>query len=300
MLAATALGACGQGSSTVTNPTSSSSASTTPAGNGTLRTKAQAVAFAEAVNLRPADVPGFRPAPSEQPRGTGEQRLERAMLECVGLLSGHDELAQVDSREFEQATVTGQLGVSSSVAVARTPAIAARGLTPTHNPQDSPRARACLAHSLSRDVERNPKGGPNILSLSASPERALAPGTGGGVVLRTVADVTLGSRPVPLSLDFYGFVCGQTQIGLFTTSLPGSFPSKSRQQLLSLLLARAKAHGQCAAHSTGAAGAHSTGAAGAHSTGAAGAPAGGGGGAPARGGGGAPARGYSTSPSLRA
>ncbi|HEV3319286.1 MAG TPA: hypothetical protein VG053_06070 [Solirubrobacteraceae bacterium] len=193
------------------------------------------------MNIQPADVPGFGVASSEQQRSAGEQRLERAMLGCVGVLTGHSELAEVNSKEFEHTDRTGDFGVSSSVSVARTPAVAAKGLAATHNPN----AQSCVIHQLSREVEGKPNGGSSIRSLSVVPERALAPGTDGGVVLRIVANVSLGGKPAPIALDFYGFVCGQAQIGLFTTSLPGSFPSKPRQQLLSLLLARAKAHGQC-------------------------------------------------------
>jgi hypothetical protein len=200
------------------------------------------------VNIQPADVPNFTVASSEHRQSAGEQRLEHAMLRCLGILSGHNELGEVVSKEFEESGRAGNLGVSSSVAVALTPAIAARGLAAAHHPQ----ARTCLSRALSQDVEGSPNGGSSILSLSATPEKALAPGTSGGVVLRIVADVILGGKVAPLSLDFYGFVCGQTQVGLFTTSLPGLFPDRTREQLLSLLLARAKARGQCTAHSSGA------------------------------------------------
>jgi hypothetical protein len=205
--------------------------------------------FANAVNLQPTDLPEFTIALSEGQQSAGEQRLEHAILACVGILTGHDELGEVDSKEFERRNATEDLGVSSSVSVARTPAIASRGLTTTRNPHE----RSCLSRYLSQRVGPNPNGGPSTPNLSIAPEKALAPGTSGGVVLRIADTATLGGKPVVLDLDFYGFVCGQVQIGLFTTSLPGGFPSKARQQLLALLLARAKAHGQCAAaHSSGA------------------------------------------------
>jgi hypothetical protein len=250
-LAGAALGACGQSSTAPTpgrTPKGGQEKGATPT-HGPLTTSSQAVVFANAVNIRPEDVPQFTVASSELQPKSGEQRLERALLECLGVMSGHDKLAAGNSKEFEYADPAGDFGVSSSVSVARTSAIAVRGLTPTRNRHEW---SSCLSRSLSRVVEGKPKGGSNIRSLSATPEKAFAPGTSGGVVLRVLANIILAGKTVPLSLDFYGFVCGQAQIGLFTTSLPGSFPSKNRRQLLALLLARAKAHGQCARHSSNA------------------------------------------------
>jgi hypothetical protein len=245
-LAAVALDACGQSSE------ASSEASAPPIhirrySYGDL-TKSQAAAFARTVNIAPRDVPGFTIASSEATQGGAEPRLESAMLACTGIMSGHSELAQAGSREFERSEASGDYGVSSSVSIARTPAIAKTGLTAA-NKED---ARRCMAQRLAQDVERKPNGGSNVRSLSASPEKALATGTSGGVVLRVLADVAIGGKPTPLQLDFYGFVCGQAQIGLFTTSLSGQFPARTRQQLLALLRSRAQTSGQCAAGSAGA------------------------------------------------
>ncbi|HYM44817.1 MAG TPA: hypothetical protein VES65_01480 [Solirubrobacteraceae bacterium] len=156
------------------------------------------------------------------------------------MLSGHGELAEADSKEFELADRRGDLGVSSSVSVARTPAIAAKGLSARRDAH----AQSCLSHYLSRAVAA-PGSGVSMRGLSVSSEKAKLPGTSGGIVLRTTANVAQGGKPLPISLDVYGFVCGQAQIGLFTTSLPVSFPPKARQRLLAMLLARAKAHGEC-------------------------------------------------------
>ncbi|HYM44816.1 MAG TPA: hypothetical protein VES65_01475 [Solirubrobacteraceae bacterium] len=282
-LAGASLGACGEGHSTTprtsssspsatsSNPSATSPTGTTPStpsatpstpsttpstGSrppktgegpraGRLLTRSQAVAFAQAVNLQPKDVPGFVVASSERQQGAGEGRLEREMLRCTGVLSGHSELAEADSKEYEHTDRTGTFGVSSSVSVARTPAIAAEGLSATR----SEHAQGCLSHALSPYVGR----GARITGLSVHSEAASAPGASGGVVLRITANVAQGARPLPINLDLFGFVCGQAQIGLFTTSLPGSFPPKARQRLLAVLLARAKAHGECAAaHPSGA------------------------------------------------
>lgn len=262
-LAGTALGACGQAASTLTIPHAKSGADSSPgAGENIpahgLARKAQAIAFANAVNLKLKDLPGFKIAPSEQgsnpfsEHGTTVQpRLERAMLECTGIFNGESELAQIASKEYERVEGSEELGASSSISIARTPTAAARGLVVKHEPG----ARSCLARYLSRQVEHNPKGGSNVLSITPSPEQALAPGTSGGVVLRVLADIVIGGKPVPLTLNFYGFVCGQAQIGLFTTSLPRPFPPGTRRQLLTLLLNRARAHGQCAKAPAGAPGA---------------------------------------------
>ncbi len=256
VLAAVTLTACGQATPALKPPppeegahagstTAATTTATTPTPTPTRYSygrlsRSQAAAFASAVNLRPADVSEFTVARGPQPVA-GEQRLERALLACVGVMNGHSELAQAVSKEFERAGRAGELGVSSSVSVARKPTTAVATLTAA----PSPNARSCLERSLARDVGGAPGQGPSIRRLSVSPEKALAPGTNGGVALSVLAKVTLAGKTAPLNLDFYGFVCGQAQIGLFTTGLPGSFPAKVRRQLLSLLRERARAQGQC-------------------------------------------------------
>jgi hypothetical protein len=65
-------------------------------------------------------------------------------------------------------------------------------------------------------------------------------------VLRIGANISLLGRSIPIAIGMFGFVCGQAEIGLFTTGIPTPFPSTARQLLLALLLARAKTHGECA------------------------------------------------------
>ncbi len=218
--------------------------STTPGGAPTQKplTRAQAIAFAHAVNLRPADVPGFKVSPPKTRSNPRENRLERQMLECVGAAGPNKELAEVDSHEF-QRTGAGDFSVSSSVSVARTPAIAARALSVIR----SERTRECLSRYVSKLFEHMHVHGAKIGELSVSSEAAAAPGTAGGYVLRIDANVTALGRSVPLSLEMFGFVCGQAGISLMATSLPAPFPAAARQALLQLLLERAKAHGQCVA-----------------------------------------------------
>src|SRR6202022_3815900 len=96
-------------------------------------TKPQALAFARAVNLTAADVPGFSGSAKHEGETAGERRLEREMLRCagpVGANKGFTEkgLAELSSKDFELKRGILDLGVSSEVGVAPTSALAAREL----------------------------------------------------------------------------------------------------------------------------------------------------------------------------
>ncbi len=95
-----------------------------PAGAAKSPTKAQAIAFAHAVNLTAEDVPGFT-ATSEhthEHETATEKRLERELLQCTGgTLRSHSGLAEVSSPHFKLQRSVLSFGVNSKVSVEQTP-----------------------------------------------------------------------------------------------------------------------------------------------------------------------------------
>jgi hypothetical protein len=178
----------GCGKSAPMTPTSSSAAASPPATGGggggggggsslagKALTKPEAIVFAKAVNLRPADVPGFKASPKHDQASAGEKRLERQMLRCIGALGGGGGLAEMSSKEFALKGSTGDFGVSSSVSVAPTAAIAAQGLSGTL----SEHTRTCLTQYLTQLLEGGQYRKAHIGEVSVHDEAASAPGTTG-------------------------------------------------------------------------------------------------------------------------
>jgi hypothetical protein len=135
--------ACGSGSdpstttvapAAVTTRVDPAAAAKTSAANRSL-TRRQAIAFAHAVNLTAADVPGFKVHSEQEHETAAEKRLEHEMLRCVralgshyGILEGSHGVVEMGSKEFGRETNTGEESVQSEVTVVRTPALAGKEL----------------------------------------------------------------------------------------------------------------------------------------------------------------------------
>jgi hypothetical protein len=202
-------------------------------------TKAQASAFARAVNLRAGDLLGFRASSGHEQETAADKLLERKMLHCtrgVGLSNG---LAEASSKDFEREATASPQSVSSNVAVVQTPALAAKELAAIRTNH----VRACLSHYFdlffSTHSSRLAAIGPVSISQGSPP----APGTTGSFGWRITATLTLnGSVGLPVYLDILGFVDGPAQVALVTSGLSEPFPAATEQRLFALLVERARAH----------------------------------------------------------
>jgi hypothetical protein len=238
--------ACGKGGYASTASHASTRTSATAPGATTKRppTHAQALAFAHAVNLTAADVPGFTPTPNHHGESASERRLEQELRSCAGaqgsgvLQSSRSTLAEAGSPDFELKRGILDLTVSSEVGVARTSAEAAATLSAIR----SPRVRACFSRYLSQLLRSEHLAGATVVGVSIASGTPPAPGTTGGFGWRVTA--TLSVRGIPLSfyLDILGFVDGPSQVMLFSSSVVRPFPASAQEHLYSLLLSRARAH----------------------------------------------------------
>jgi hypothetical protein len=209
-------------------------------------TSAQAVAFAHRVNLRAADVPGFRHSAEHEHETNAEKRLGREMLRCVGAAGARHGLADASSTGFEHKGSASVLTVSSNVTVARTPAIATKELSELR----SGHTRGCVAHYFSQVLRGQQFRGGTVSPVSIMHGDPPAAGTTGSFGWRISAAVTvnLPRGPIhrirlPFYIDILGFVYGRAEVALFSFGTPLPFPAAAEQHLFTLLLNRAQARG---------------------------------------------------------
>jgi hypothetical protein len=234
--AAGALSACGSASAPPHTTRSTASARTTA--KSAPLSKAWALAAAHAVNLTAADVPGFSVATAKQGETAQEKRYERELLSCVGPLGSSSKLASASSKEFELNHGILELGVSSEVGVAPTPATAASELAAIR----STHVRACFAHYFDLVLRRHRYAGGTIGPVSVASGTPPAAGTTGGFGWRVTATLVIRGIRIPFYLDILGFVYGPATVTMFSTGAVQPFPAAAQQRLFALLLSRAKVH----------------------------------------------------------
>jgi hypothetical protein len=201
--------------------------------------RAQASAYARAVNLTAGDLPGFRvsPAGESEPERATEQQRESELLRCVHVVSSHA-LAEENSKEFERQSSVLAEGVKSEVTVAPSASLAAQELAVIR----SAHARACVAHHLSLLLKGKDYGRGTFGWISIAQGIPPAPGTSGGFGWRITVKINVRGIPAPLYVDILGFMYGPAEVSLFTSGYPRPFSARSEERLFSLLLRRAKAH----------------------------------------------------------
>jgi hypothetical protein len=230
------LAACGK--SSYSAHTASAPAAASSASKASPLTDARALAAARAVNLTAADLPGFTASSRKQTKTTREKGYEDELLRCLGPQASAVALAEASSREFELSHGILQLGVSSEVSVAQTPAMASAKLAAVR----SPRVRGCFARYFERLLKGQRYAGAAIGPVSLAAGTPPAPGTTGGFGWRVTASLDIRGVRVSFYLDILGFVYGPATVTLFSTGALEPFPAAAQQHLFGLLLHRAKAH----------------------------------------------------------
>jgi hypothetical protein len=227
-------GGCGGGASST-----GSHATGAPrhAGVKTPLTRSRAVAFARAVNLRSADVPGFTPSSKREGEGAREKQLQSRLRQCVGSLSFGGPLAAAQSPSFRLRRTILDLGVNSEVAVAPTPELAARELAAIRGA----RIRQCFSHYLDLLLEGQRKPGARLRPVSIASGTPPAPGANGSFGWRITATFAVGRIPVSLYVDILGFILGPARVTLVSSGALRPFPAAIQQRLYALLLSRAGA-----------------------------------------------------------
>jgi len=213
-------------------------AQTTPGAPGSAGESPQARAFASAVNLKASDVLGFHVSTEHQHRGAAEKRLEPELLRCVGGAGANRPPVEASSRDFELGVSILTESVSSQVTVARTPALAAKGLAAIRGGH----LQGCLSRYFNQLLKSQNLHGASVGPVATKQGSPPAPGADGSFGLRFTETLTLRGLRIPFYIDILGFVKGPAEVSLFTFGVPRPFPAALEERLFLLLLARAKAH----------------------------------------------------------
>jgi hypothetical protein len=195
-------------------------------------TRAQAIAFAHAVNLTAADVPGATAS-------ANTERPEREAVRC-GTLGREHEVADVKSLKLTRGNGLETEEISSDVTVRTSARLAARNVQATRNAS----VRACVARVLRRRLARRGFRGVHLgeLQLSYLPVSASGSDVSGGI--RAVMALSSPQRAisVPIYVDALAFTRGPAEISVVAVSATQPVPETTEHQLVELLASRASAH----------------------------------------------------------
>lgn len=217
---AAAVGGCGSGK----------------AASGAPPTKAQALAYGAAVNLRPADLPGFK-AGAIVAATSAEKRIDAEVASCAGGVPPGHAIAEVASPQFEREVGLAHELAISEVTVMPSMALATQNL----NAINSSKGQQCIEHYLNVLLAARVKTTVTIEAASGSRLSVQAPGTDRSFGMRLTMTVTGGGAQFPLYLDVMGFVRGRAEVTLVAGGLPNQFPQANEKRLFSLLVSRGTA-----------------------------------------------------------
>jgi hypothetical protein len=232
LLVAGLLAGCGGAASSVTGVSAPTSAP---------MTKAQAVAYAHAVNLHPSQMPGFTSvAPEAEAPEPGRYGLEA--IRCSGGIDPARRIVQVHSAEFTAGSAFYGKVVKSAVEVWPTPALVVLDNVRSH----SSRGRACLVRFLEavhKRLNRERKGqrqlGPFKVTVVPNP----LPGVSHSFL--TTIDETLllrtGAIRAHIYRDIFGFIAGSAEIELEAVGFGHPIPTATEAKALMPLLHGARA-----------------------------------------------------------
>jgi hypothetical protein len=213
----------------------------TPSTSGPI-TKAQAVAYAHAVNLQAGDVSGFTSSGSEtKAPEPGRYGLEYSR--CRGGVNPARRIANIYSTEFSAGSGFYGKVVKSIVEVWPTPALVAFNNTTSH----SSRGRACLVRFLEavrKRINRERKGrrqyGPFTITTVPNP----LPGVSHSF-LTTINETRLlrtGAIRAHVYRDIFEFITGPAEVELEAVGFGHPVPAPTEEKALLLLLDRARAN----------------------------------------------------------
>jgi hypothetical protein len=205
-------------------------------------TKAQAMAWAHAVNLQAADLPGMtvtsREGPSPASTGVG-----REINRCAGLVNPGVSVVGIRSAKFAGVAETEHEQINSAVEVMSSAAVAARN----NAVAQSQRALSCAERLLPRLYAKQNGGRVRYGALKVSRLSDPLPGAPGSFGIRvaiSILGVPGSAEPTQphLYVDGFGFLSGSGEVNLIATAFPEPVSEEVEQRLLSLLSSRAQAH----------------------------------------------------------
>lgn len=245
-----ALSACGGGgdgaggtassSSTLAPAAASADGSTKLSTADPLPSRAQALAFAHAVNLSAGDIPEATvEARRNRTVDARERREYQACERFVGWRTTHT-VAEASSPKLKRGQELEIERITSSVTVLGDEQAVARQFATLA----STALRKCAARVLTRNLDDKPISNARWGRVTVSRLPVSAPGATATVGIRIVAMLNLpfSEVSVPIYVDVLGFAMGRAEVALTAMSATQPVPANTEQELLGLLLSRARAH----------------------------------------------------------
>jgi hypothetical protein len=199
--------------------------------------RAAALAFAQGVNLRATDVPGFQGSTKGGESSTpAQKRLSRELQQCVGAAANNQPVLELGSESFQRKASIAEVSVSSNVSVQRSAAITGAELKAVR----SPHTRSCFTRYFEGIFKGPAYKGATVGRVSLESGTPPAPGTSGSFGWRVRTSLGIRSVNIPVYFDVLGFFYGSSEVTLVSSGLAIPFPAAIEQQLFLLLLSRAK------------------------------------------------------------
>jgi hypothetical protein len=231
VLAGCLIGGCGTGGGSATG-----AGATTP----TPVTRAQAVSYGHAVNLRAGDVPGFSASEAEvEAPKPGPAGLEGAR--CTGALDPRRRTAAIESTTLEAGRVRAARFIRSRVEVWPTHADVVSNSSKAHTEH----GRACLKRvfeAARARVNRNRQGAIGPFKIASAP--ISIPGLERSY-LTSINETRLrrsGAVLVHIYRDLFAFISGPAEVELEAVGFSHPLAASTEQQALEVIVARARAN----------------------------------------------------------
>ena len=204
--------------------------------NSTRWTAAHARAFADAVILKPSDVPGFAASP---PSETAADRQNVAQLAaCAGAANPAQRIVDIHSDNFSRGSGLQLQRVGSSVDVFPSASLVRLDYVKF----TATSARHCVAAYAAKALAQAPSssvtfGTPAVQALT------LSAGTStNSFAYRFTIPVTAGSQTFSFYVDLLFHGAGPAEVSFTDFGIGTPFPTSDQQRLFSLLINRAAAH----------------------------------------------------------
>jgi hypothetical protein len=181
----------------------------------------------------------FRKHPSKQRRATTPTQANGARCGCEKSFPHNHPLAQASSPKLRRGAELEIERITSSVQVLRSEGEVARQFALL----GMPALRECAARALTESLQDKPIRQASWGRVKLSKLPVHAPGTSATIGIRILATLNLpfSEVTVPIYVDVLGFAIGRVEVALTAISVTQPVPANTEQELLGLLLARAKA-----------------------------------------------------------
>ncbi len=235
LLASAGVTACGASKSTAGAAAKTASTGAAGAAGATPKplSDSQAAAFARAVNLTAADLPGWTEtaaAKVKRSRGPSDHRLRA----CLGVASA--QVPEYKSARFSRRNGAAGEDVKSSIEIVASPSEAAA---------EAARLRSARAISCLRQVAPALEGSTTVhfghFVISRLPAPAAAKGSY-ALRVTTAVSRTGSSLSLPVYIDEYGVAAGRAELGVNAIGLSHPVPAATAEALLAKLAQRAATH----------------------------------------------------------